>query len=151
MSRTDLRAVWWLTVLFIVAACGPVLYAQAAVANGTPVEAGTANEWGGSLVWAFFTSSALEWMKRNKWITIFTEQTAFYAQRVVGVLLAAAAAVGVHWTYDPAAGTLMIGGLQWAMIQPAITETIRQWVLQEMTYRTTIKSYRPEVTATATE
>lgn len=143
MSRSDLRAALWLTVLFVVAACGPVLYAQAAVANGTPVETGTANEWGGSLVWAFFSSSALEWLKRNKTITLFTEKTAFYAQRVVGVVLAAAAAVGVHWTYDPAAGTLVVGGLSLAMILPALTETVRQWVLQEITYRTTIKPYRP--------
>lgn len=147
MSRSELRAIVWLAVLLVVAACGPVLYAQAAVANGTPVEAGTANEWGGSLVWAFFSSSLLEWLKRNQKITLFTEQTAFYAQRIVGVLLAAAAAIGVHWTYDPAAGTLVVGGLSLTMILPALTETIRQWVLQELTYRTAVKPYRPATTS----
>ena len=147
-TASESRTLVWLLFLFVILACAPVLYAQPSAATGAPVQTGSANEWGGSLVWGFFLSSALEWLKRNEKVSLMTEKTAWSAQRIVGVAMAAAAALGVHWTYDAAAGQLVINGLSLAMILPALSEIVRQWVLQEMTYRMTVKPYRPVVTTT---
>lgn len=149
MRPRDIYAIFILTLLFVVAATGPVLYAQVADAIGVPAPPAPAdaNEWGGALVWAFFSSSALEWLKRNRQISLITEQTAFFAQRVIGILLALAAAVGVHWSFDADAGRLVVEGLQWTSIWALGTGAIRQWVLQELTYRTAVKPYRPVVTS----
>jgi len=149
-TREELRALVALVVLFVVAACAVpllsgALFAQAveSAASGAAPEANSANEWGGALVWAFFSSSALEWLKRNRYITIITEQSTFILQRGIGVLLAVAAAVGVHWTFDPTAGRLVVDGLTAAGLWTVGSETVRQWVLQELTYRTAVRPYRP--------
>jgi hypothetical protein len=140
------RSWFILLALFLFVGLTPILFAQAADAAGVPVPADSANEWGGALVWAFFSSSTLEWLKRNKTLTILTEQTAWFAQRLIGVALAVAAAVGVHWSFDPVAGELVVGGLIWSSVWTLGTEAIRQWVLQELTYRTAVRSYHPQAT-----
>lgn len=146
-TRAELHTLVAVAALLTVVLCGPVLLAQAAAEAGvSPPDADGANEWGGALVWAFFSSSALEWLKRNQYITLITERTAWIAQRGLGILLAVAAAVGVHYSFDPVAGRLVIDGLTWAGVWTVGTETIRQWVLQELTYRTAVKPYRPAVT-----
>lgn len=136
-----------LAVLVLVAGvmAGPVLCAQAGVAvTGVPVQPSAANEWGGAFIWAFLSSSALEWLKRNERFTLFAETATFYAQRVLGIVLATAAAVGVHYTYDAQSGVLTITGLTAAGIWTIGVESLRQWCLQEVVYRTAIKNYGRE-------
>ena len=131
-------------VLIVGVMVGPTLLAQAAsvvttsgvTSPGTP----TANEWGGSIVWAFFSTSALEWIKRNPYLTLISERTATGVQRVMGIVLAMATALGVHWTYDASAGRLIVDGLTVAMV----SEAIRQFVLNELTYRVAVKNYRKD-------
>lgn len=127
--------------LLLVVGFGPVLFAQ--VSSGVvPVDAApSANEWGGTLIWAFFSSTALEWIKRNPKWSVISSSTHFWVQRGIGVLLALAAALGVHYTYDPSAGVLTVTGLTTAGIWTMGVETTRQYVIQEMTYRTAIKGY----------
>lgn len=145
MYRDDIRATVALSLFAIILLVGPTLYAQAGVAAGVPVpEPNGANEWGGALVWAFFSSSALEWLKRKAWFSPLSERTAWGVQRVIGVILATAAAMGVHWAFDPAAGRLVIDGLIPASMWTIGTESVRQWTLQELAYRTAVKTYRPD-------
>ncbi len=129
-------------VLLAVALCGPTLYAQAAAAAGAPpVPAEAANEWGGALVWAFFSSSMLEWIKRHPTLSLISERTAWGMQRLAGVILSLAAAMGVHTAFDSTAGTFLVTGLAIPSMWTIGTESARQWVLQELTYRTAVKPY----------
>lgn len=130
--------VWFVFVLLLMS--GPVLLAQAAeVATGAPVPPATTNEWGGSLVWAFFSSSGLEWLKRHEKISLISQETGYWVQRILGVVVAAAAALGVHYTYDPTAGALTITGLTAVGVWTMVSETLRTWVMQEITYRVAVK------------
>jgi hypothetical protein len=136
-----------LFVLLFLAALTPSLYAQVADATGAPLptpDPGGANEWGGALVWAFFSSSALEWLKRNAMLSAFSERTAWGVQRLVGILLSLAAALGVHSAFDPTAGVFTVTGLVIPSMWTIGTESLRQFVLQEITYRTAVKNYRKE-------
>jgi hypothetical protein len=121
---------------------GPTLYAQVADAIATTppqVPDATANEWGGTLIWAFFSATGLESLKKAEKFSLITEQTTTLVQRALGIALAAAAAVGVHYTYDATAGRLVIDGLTLTGIWTMFTETVRTWVVQELTYRAAIK------------
>lgn len=147
MTWDVLRRVTWFVALIVGCMVGPVLMAQALPGGAAPFSAGgepTVNEWGGSLIWAFFSSSALEWLKRHPSLTLISERTAFGVQRVMGILLATATAIGVHWTYDSTAGVLTITGLLLPSMWQMGSEAIRQFVLQELTYRVGIKHYRKD-------
>lgn len=137
-----------LFVLLFLAALTPSLYAQVANAVGAPAlppaTPDGANEWGGALVWAFFSSSALEWLKRNAMLSAFSERTAWGVQRLIGILLSLAAALGVHTAFDPTAGVFTVTGLVIPSIWTIGTESLRQFVLQEITYRTAVKHYRKD-------
>jgi hypothetical protein len=136
LRRVSAFLVFMAAVLF-----GPVVFAQAAENAGAPIAQGTSSEWGGALMWAFFSSSVLEWLKRSPKLTLFAESTAFWAQRITGVVVAAAAAMGVHYTFDPQAGVLTITGLSVAAIWTAAVETARQFCVQELLYRVAVKDY----------
>lgn len=135
------RRVFAFCVLIVIVLYGPVLYAQVAeaVTTAPQVPDASANEWGGTLIWAFFSSTAFEWLKQNAKFTLVTERTTFWAQRAMGVVLAVAAALGVHYTYDPTAGVLMISGLTAAGLWTAATESVRAFVTQEVMYRVAVK------------
>lgn len=149
MTYSQGRTVLALALMFTGALVGPsILFAQGVTAEqlGAAEIDSSANEWGGALVWAFFSSSALEYLKRKKWFNPLSEKTAWGIQRGVGLVLAIAAALGVHWAFDPSAGRLVIDGLVPASLWTMGTEATRQWVLQELTYRTAVKTYKPETT-----
>jgi hypothetical protein len=120
-----------------------VLLAQAA---GAPPEATPAvtetQEWGASVVYAWLISSGLEFLKRQKWFTPVSETTAWVFQRMLGLATAAATALGIHWSFDATQGVLTISGLLFGTISSAAFETLRQFVFQEVLYRTSIKTYR---------
>jgi hypothetical protein len=138
-----LRRIAALLVLMIAVLCGPTLLAQVSEAAGAavPTAAEAPGTW--SLVWAFFSASALEWLKRKPALTLITETSAFWAQRVLGILLAIAATLGIQWTFDSAAGTLVVTGLTIGSVTALALETVKTWVYQEITYRVAIRNYRP--------
>jgi hypothetical protein len=150
-TRSDVRAALALATLFFLMFATPVL-AQAVLATSadTPTDidalshssAGTV-----SLVWAFFSSASLEWIKRNKHLTLFTTETTRVAQRVIGVVLSIFAAAGVHASFNSELGVLTVTGLVWATAWGALSDTLRQWVLQELVYRTAVKPYGMPVPA----
>lgn len=136
------RAIWYL-VVFSIVLVGPSLLAQtvAQAAGAQPPTPTDANEWGASLVWAFLSSSLLEWMKRKPWISVISVNTARYTQRIIGILLALATSLGVHASFETTTGVLTVTGLLWPSVATAVWETVRQFVLTEITYRTAVKPY----------
>ena len=121
--------------------CGPTLLAQAVGADTLRAASGTGNEWGSAMIWAYFSSAALEWMKRSPRVTLFAEQASFAAQRAMGIVIAVAASVGVGYTYDAHAGVLTITGLTAAGIGAVVVDALRQFVMQELIYRTAVKHH----------
>lgn len=137
------RMAWVLALLTFVLA-GPSLLAQVAsqALGQAATPTGPVSEWGNTGIWAFLSTSALEWMKRHPGINFISERTAFWAQRSIGVLLAVAAAGGVHASFDAATGTLAVTGLIWPSISEAVGDSLRQWVTNEVIYRIAVKDYK---------
>lgn len=142
MTADVMRRVMAFVVLVAAVLCGPVLFAQVAdVVAPAASQPASANEWGGTIIWAFFSTSGLEWLKRHPQFSLISERTAWGVQRVLGVILAIAAALGVHYTYDPAAGRLIVDGLVASALWTTGVEAARQWVINEVTYRVAVKNY----------
>lgn len=147
-ARSSTLPVVALFTLFMVALWAPLLVAQVVTdpPSAVPLAHEATDEWGGAMIWAFLMSSALEWIKRNRTLTFVTEQSAWLLQRALGLILAVATALGVHWSFDSTAGTLTVTGLLLPSMYELGKEALRQWVLQEVTYRVAIRNYRPTVT-----
>jgi hypothetical protein len=139
--------VFWVVVLLLVAVAGPSLLAQAVspearnMADAATAD-GPTSEWGSSVVWAFLSSSFLEYLKRNQKFAMLSERTTFWTQRALGVGLAVATAAGVHASFDAQAGVLTLSGLLWPSVWDGISESLRQFVHQEVLYRAAIKNYK---------
>lgn len=50
--------------------------------------------------------------------------------RIVGALVAAIATVGIHFVWDPTAGSLTITGLTWAALGAGLWAWLQQYVVQ---------------------
>ncbi len=120
---------------------GPQLLAQVAAVATTPpqVPDASANEWGGTLLWGYFASQGMEWLKHAESFSLITPRTTVWAQRGMSIVLAIAAAVGVHYTYDSTNGVLMVTGLTMTGLWTMFTETVRQWVVMQLTYKAAVK------------
>jgi len=144
-TRSDLLTCAALAVLLMTLLCGPTLYAQvAAVApalvpdpsagpSTTPITA--------SLFSGFWSTIALQWLKKRAWFTVLSEDSTWLIQRSIGILVSFAAATGLHWSYDATVGVLTITGLKefsW--------DATWQWSVQEFFYRTTVKPYQSVTT-----
>ena len=144
------RIAW--SVLFTLVVFGPMAATLVAQAAGQQLgeaatPSGPASEWGNSVVWAFISSSALEWLKRHPKINLLSKRTAFWIQRGVGALLAVATAAGIHASFDASTGILTVSGLLWGSVAEAVGESVRQFVNQEVLYRVAVKPYKGNVPA----
>lgn len=74
----------------------------------------------------------IEWAKRSKLIPISASTTSI--NRALNVLLAAAVALGINWSFDATAGTLVITGLTWPALGHAGWEFLKQLVTQQILY-----------------
>ena|SRR3990167_1199411 len=147
-KRTTLN-VMALLLLSAVVLCGPTLLAQAgeavkSVAGVPPTGPTDSSEGLSAVVWAFMSASFLEWLKRNRTITVISDRSSRLAQRAIGILLAIGASAGVHASFEPTVGVLTVTGLVWSSIGNAGFDALRQWVFQEVLYRTSIKHYSVE-------
>lgn len=142
MRWSDVRGLFALTLFFLILTCGLPVLAQAAVgAIGTPNSPVSSSEDFGGLVIGFYATSVWEWLKRQTWFGLVSEKTQWGVQRALGILIAIATAVGVHWTFSD--GTLTVTGLSVGMMWDAF----RQFALQELVYRNGVKNYRRGVLA----
>lgn len=142
---SDRRYLWSLLILFAVMLFGPVLLAQtvgavaaAADVKTSPLQPGQTNETVVAFIWAYAGSALLQTWKRSP-LGGLHEWTAPYAKRLIAVAVAIASALGVHSSFDAAAGTLTITGLLLPGIWTAIGDSIRQFVLQQYIWKTAIK------------
>jgi hypothetical protein len=102
------------------------------------------------LVIAGICAWAVERMRRSSWFPWVNEHT----HRYVAALVAAGAAIGVHVTFDQAAGQLTITGLHLAQVPHALQELVRTWALQhgaDHVLHAQQRTYQPEPVATVTE
>lgn len=94
----------------------------------------------GSAVIAWMVAKGIEIAKGLSWLPLdaTTERLNWWAARG----LAAATAVGIHFTFDPQAGSLVITGLTLAGIGHAVLEYAKQLFLQEVAYKKFIREER---------
>lgn len=102
-----------------------------------------ANELPANIGAALALVPALEWAKRSgsPFLTWVNAQTA----PLLAVLAAAAAAAGIHFSFDHAAGTLLISGLTTTGIAQGVFEVSKQWLTGHWVFKSyqffdTIKS-----------
>lgn len=91
-----------------------------------------------SAVIAWMSSKGIEILKRIPGVPmdVNTDRINWLVARVVAV----AATIGIHSTFDGAAGTLTITGLTWSGIFLAIGVYAKQLLLQEIAYKKFIRN-----------
>lgn len=130
---------WIVLVVLIVAVWAVPIAAQAAAAAvDTPLEPGQANESVVSFVWAYASASFLQWWKKSRFGGM-GDNALRVVKTGIAVLMAFAGALGVHSSFDAAAGQLTITGLLWPGIWTALGDTVRQYAFQTFAYRTAIE------------
>lgn len=92
-----------------------------------------ANELPANIGAALALVPALEWAKRSgsPFLTWVNQQTA----PLLAVMAAAAAAAGIHFSFDHTAGTLMITGLTVTAVMQGVFEVSKQWLGQHWIYK----------------
>lgn len=142
MRRDLLKAFAAVFTFALILFIGPTLYAQAVSALQGGGEAATSTAVSGIeegwavLIWGFLSTTGLEWIKRKPWLNaILSEQTTWKAQRIIGVLVACASALGIHFAFDATTGTLTITGLVVGSILEFGKDVLRQFIVQEMSYK----------------
>lgn len=73
----------------------------------------------------------LNWLKESDRIPWISAHTKWLNRILVGVL-SFITAIGVHYTFDPAAGTLIIGGLHASTIGHGLLDWGTQWIMAQM-------------------
>ena len=87
----------------------------------------------------------MQQLKNAKWFPAITHQTG-RLNRIVAVILAAGAAIGIHATFDQAAGTLMITGLTATGLAHGAWMWLKSFALQEIIYQGAVN--KPNVVGT---
>jgi len=99
-----------------------------------------------SVVAAYIASWLLE--KLKGWSRLaFIRDGAGRINQVVAALLAALAVVGIHFEWQPEAGTLIVTGLSLAAIFTLLIQWIFQYIMQEGWYRLVLKKPAASVPA----
>lgn len=95
-----------------------------------------------------FTLSAivvwlLQKLKEAPWFPVWSQKTTLAAQRAVAAIVAAGSAVAVNFTYDAAAGTLLVEGLTLAGVGGAVWAWVQSFVTQQAWYHGIFKPAPP--------
>ena len=100
------------------------------------------------VVMAWVVTQAIQRLKRWKdlpWMTARTDTV----NRIVGIILAFFASLGIMFTFDPEAGTLVVSGLTLSTVLAGVWTWVQQVVLQQIIYRGAVKETPVEAKATA--
>ena len=100
------------------------------------------------IVVAWVVTQAVQWAKRASglpWISAKTDTL----NKIVGIVLAFFSSLGIIFTFDPQAGTLLVTGLTLTTLLTGIWTWVQQVVLQQIIYRGAVKETPVEVKATA--
>ena len=131
----------WSFILFALL-YGPTISAaaiqQAAAAAGdasNTIPPTDANEWGNKFLWAMVSSWFMKLWRSNPKLGGFTENTALWAQRLIGAAVAFVNGMGIHFAFDKTTGQLVITGL----IITSLLHGVQQFLLQEFVYHAALK------------
>lgn len=91
-----------------------------------------------SAVVAWMAAKGIELGKRVSWLPVGTDNET--ANRWVARVVALAATFGIHATFDPSAGTLLITGLSIQGVLLGVGEYAKQYMLQEIAYKKFVKN-----------
>lgn len=97
-----------------------------------------ANELTGSAITAYLVAEVLQLLKESSWFPWLTAETA-KANRIAGIVIAAVSAVGVHMTFSPDSGTLVVSGLTASGILTMGGDWLKQWAMQQFAFRSAIQ------------
>lgn len=75
----------------------------------------------------------LEALKRMAWLRWVRMDTKA-VNRILSAVLAAVAAAGIDWTYDPTVGKLVIEGLTWGAVGTMAWEWCKQFATQQLLF-----------------
>jgi hypothetical protein len=95
-----------------------------------------------SAIIAVGTSELIQWAKASPWCGFLTMETQ-KLNRIVSLVVAFLAGLGMSFHFDPDAHTLLISGLAWS----SLTHGAQQWVAQQAWYRLAVT--RNDATAVA--
>jgi hypothetical protein len=101
------------------------------------------NELIGSAVVAWMGAKGIELVKNSKlfpWLSTETEVLNRWAARLVALV----STLGVHASFDAAAGALMITGLTFSGVGSSVLEYARQFMLQEVAYKKFVRNGSPK-------
>lgn len=90
------------------------------------------------LIIASISAFVIEHLKKAAWFPWLTEYEDGF-NRFVAIAVAVCASIGIAFTYDATAGTLLITGLTWESVQAVGWTSVKQWVLQQLVYKGVVK------------
>lgn len=82
----------------------------------------------------------LEKLKVAPWFPAFSEQSTATTKKVIGALVAAAAAIGISYNYDPTGGVLTVKGLTLSSMTSFGWTWIQNFVMQQLVYHGVVKA-----------
>lgn len=83
---------------------------------------------------AYATSTAIKWLKYQKWFPLM-QQEAAVLNRMFSAAIAFIAAIGIHYTFDVVQGTLVITGLTIAGVTHGLWAWGEQFALQQGVFK----------------
>lgn len=92
----------------------------------------------GSAIAAYITAEIIQWAKCHPKVAML-QIDAKRLNRWMSALIAIVVSLGIHATFDRTTGVLTITGLFAGSIFDHIGEALRQWVFQQLIYRTAIQ------------
>lgn len=96
---------------------------------------------------AHFTTAAMvvyvvEWLKSTQWFPWLTADTK-NLNRAVNCVAAALVAIGINWSFDSTAGTLVITGLTEQALVHGAYEFMKQLMAQQVLFDGIVARYKP--------
>jgi hypothetical protein len=89
---------------------------------------------------ALIVPFVLQWLKKTPFVPWINERTDWVV-RLLSMAVAVASSVGIIVTWDPAAGSLLITGINVQAIANLLFQSWAHFKGQEIVYRTAIKPY----------
>lgn len=87
------------------------------------------NEFSSQLATGALLAYALQWVKRSRFVPWVSDHTKGINRALTG-LTSFIATIGIHYTFDPTAGVLVIGGLHTQTLLEGGWAWIEQWAFQ---------------------
>lgn len=84
----------------------------------------------------------LEWLKGAGWFPLVSGASSERMKRLFGASVAALAAVGITYQYDPTAGVLVISGLTLSSVGHFAWVWLQNFVSQQLIYHGIVKNGR---------